>query len=135
MKNKIRVEETQFRVVPRTGVVVCNLKCDMQLQKHPAWPLLGVDIMWKEGFPKIDWSGKFRVKAKAICSPTDAFDEKKGKRIAESRAKVKMYSIANKVYKICADRLAKMSEECYKSAVTCEQARVFENDHVLELTR
>lgn len=37
----------------------------------------------------VSYDGEFTVKAKARCNNTDTFDEKKGKMIAESRAKAK----------------------------------------------
>lgn len=57
---------------------------------------------------------------KAKCAPDDTFDEVKGRRIAESRAKTKVYKAAYSLYRnIAADltnsasRFSELSEFCY----------------------
>ena len=133
MRNRVLIEKSNFHVDGANKVVVCTLECDMQLFKHPAWD--AIDSRMFKSIPYVSWNGKFIVKAKARCNATDTFDVETGKRIAESRAKAKMFNISSRVYKFCSDALTKMAKECSNSSVACEQAMMIENDHVLELTR
>lgn len=133
MRNRVLIEKSNFYVDGANKVVVCTLECDMQLFKHPAWD--AIDSRMFKSIPYVSWNGKFIVKAKARCNATDTFDVETGKRIAESRAKAKMFNISSRVYKLCSDALTKMAKECSNSSVACEQAMMIENDHVLELTR
>lgn len=134
MKSRVNITDTKFHVDMENEVVVCELKCDMQLNKHPAWTFLN-DNMWRKKFPKVSWTGEFTVKAVARCNAADTFDVEKGKRIAESRAKAKMFDIASRVYKLCADAITRISVECRNSSIICEVVEDNENNHVLELTR
>lgn len=133
MRNRVLIEKSNFYVDGANKVVICTLVCDMQLFKHPAWD--AIDSRMFKSIPYVSWNGKFIVKAKARCNATDTFDVETGKRIAESRAKAKMFNISSRVYKLCSDALTKMAKECSNSSVACEQAMMIENDHVLELTR
>ena len=133
MRNRVLIEKSNFHVDGANKVVVYTLECDMQLFKHPAWD--AIDSRMFKSIPYVSWNGKFIVKAKARCNATDTFDVETGKRIAESRAKAKMFNISSRVYKLCSDALTKMAKECSNSSVACEQAMMIENDHVLELTR
>ena len=133
MRNRVLIEKSTFYVDEANKVVICALECDMQLNKHPAWD--AIDYRMFENFPNAHRYGKFTVKAKARCNATDTFDVETGKRIAESRAKAKMFNISSRVYKLCSDALTKLAKECSNSSVACEQAMMIENDHVLELTR
>ena len=133
MRNRVLNEKSTFYVDEVNKVVVCTLECDMQLNKHPAWD--AIDYRMFENFPNAHRYGKFTVKAKARCNATDTFDVETGKRIAESRAKAKMFNISSRVYKLCSDALTKLAKECSNSSLACEQAMMIENDHVFELTR
>ena len=133
MRNRVLIEKSTFYVDKANKVVICTLECDMQLNKHPAWD--AIDYRMFKNFPNAHYYGKFTVKAKARCNATDTFDVETGKRIAESRAKAKMFNISSRVYKLCSDALTKLAKECSNSSVACEQAMMIENDHVLELTR
>lgn len=133
MRNRVLIERSNFHVDETNKVVVCTLECDMQLNKHPAWRTINSDMF--KSIPYVSWDGRFIVKAKARCNATDTFDAETGKRIAESRAKAKMFNISSRVYKLCSNALTKLAKECSNSSVACEQSMMIENDHVLELTR
>ena len=133
MRNRVLIEKSNFHVDEVNKVVVCTLECDMQLHKHPAWYAIYYKMF--KSVPYVSRDGKFIVKAKARCNTTDTFNVGTGRMIAESRAKVKMFNISSRVYKLCSDALTKLAKECSNSSVACEQAMMIENDHVLELTR
>ena len=133
MRNKVLIQKSSFHVDEANKVVVCTLECDMQLDKHPAWN--SIDCSMFKNIPHANCYGKFTVKAKARCNTIDTFSVETGKRIAESRAKAKMFNVSSRIYKLCSDALTKLAKECSNSSVACEQAMMIENDHVLELTR
>lgn len=133
MRNRVLIEKSTFYVDEVNKVVVCTLECDMQLNKHPAWD--AIDYRMFENFPNAHRYGKFTVKAKARCNATDTFDVETGKRIAESRAKAKMFNISSRVYKLCSDALTKLAKECSNSSKACEQAMMIENVRVLKLAK
>lgn len=133
MRNRVMITDTKFHVDAENKVVICELKVDMQMHKHPAW--IAIDsTMWKKKFPNVSYDGEFTVKAKARCNNTDTFDEKKGKMIAESRAKAKMFNIAWRVWRECEDALADLAQECQKTSQACVKAMDIELNHVRELS-
>lgn len=133
MRNRVLIEKSTFHVDEANKVVVCTLECDMQFHKHPSWN--AIDCKMFKSIPYVSWDGRFTVKAKARCNATDTFSVETGKRIAESRAKAKMFNISRRVYELCSDDLTRLAGECKISSQACKQAMMIENDHVLELTR
>lgn len=133
MRNRVLIEKFNFHVDEVNKIVVCKLECDMQLHKHPAWN--AIDSRMFKSIPYVSWDGKFIVKAKARCNATDTFDVETGKRIAESKAKVKMFNTAWKVYRMCEDALVDLAQECQRYSQACVKAMDIENNHVLELTK
>lgn len=133
MRNRVLIEKSSFHVDETNKVVVCTLKCNMQLDKHPAWNI--IDSKMFKSIPYVNWYGEFTVKAKARCNAVDTFNAETGKRIAESRAKAKMFSISSKVYKLCSDAITKLAKECSNSSKACEQAMMIENIRVLKLAK
>lgn len=132
MRNRVKIVKTKFHVDTENKVVVCELECDMQMSKHPAWRVIDND-MWSNKFPKINWSNTFTVKAVARCNATDTFDERTGRMIAEGRAKAKMFKIASQVWDMCDKALTKLASECAITSLACVQARTAEGLHVLKL--
>lgn len=128
MRNRVKITKASYIVNPGKKVVVCILKCDMQLQKHPAWS----DIhpkMWTN-LPFVDFDGTFRVKAVARCNGKDAFNEETGKRIAESRAKGKAFATAAKVYQEMEKYFLNCAALVNESVEACEQTVRVEKAHV-----
>lgn len=132
MKNRIHVTKTTFYVDEVNKVVICSLKCDMQMHKHPAYYCF-LDKAFKKRMPLVKWGGTFTVRAKARCNATDTFDVEKGKRLAESRAKAKMFSVAERVWQEIAQHLGNMVHECVKTAKACTLAKDIEGNHIKEL--
>ena len=134
MKNKVRILESTYKIDKKNKVVVCELKVDMQMHKNPAYYTVG-GSMWRKRLPHVDWDGQFTVRAKARCNASDTFNETIGKRIAESRAKAKMFAIAGKVWLECSTALLKESQECSKTMRACLDKRSMEIKHVEELIK
>ena len=135
MRNRTNIVTTKpvFKVDSVNKVVVCTLKCDLQLFSHPAWRCMDTDAFTKK-LPCVSHTGRFEVKAKARCNSSDIFNEETGKRIAESRAKAKMFRTAEKVYNLCNKYLLKMAMACIITERNCCQARLVEEDHIRDLT-
>lgn len=132
MKNRIHVIETTFHVDEANKVVICSLECDMQMYKHPAY-ICFTDKAFKKRMPFVRWDGTFTVKARARCNTADTFDVKKGKMLAVSRAKTKMFSVAERVWQEVRQYLGKMANECAKTTLACAAAKDIEGNHVKEL--
>lgn len=132
MKNRINIIETTFHVDEANKVVICSLECDMQMYKHPAYTCFPGEA-FKKKVPLVGWDGRFTVKAKARCNTVDTFDVKKGKMLAVSRAKVKMFSVAERVWQAVGQYLGKMANECARTTLACTIAKEIECNHVKEL--
>lgn len=133
MKNRVLITDTKFHVDTENKVVVCELKVDMQIYKNPAYYAINGN-MWRKKLPHVNWDGQFTVRAKARCNASDTFDETVGKRIAESRAKAKMFSIAQRVWGECYKVLTCYAAECSRSIQACLEAKRIEENHVKELS-
>lgn len=127
------ITDTKFHIDAENKVVICELKCNMQMHKHPAWNII-YEEMWSKRFPNVGWDGVFTVKAKARCNSIDTFDEVRGKRIAESRAKVKMFNTAWRVWRECENFLNILAYKCQKTSQACMLAMDIEKKHVMELS-
>ncbi len=132
MKNGVRIIEETYIVNQEKRVVVCVLECDMQLDKHPAWENI-YPHMWANLFPIVNMQGRFKVKAVARCSEEDPFDERTGKRIAESRAKGKAFITASKTYKEIEKFLLNCAALVHKSVEACEHTVEVEKAHIESL--
>lgn len=132
MKNRVHVIDATYYIDEVNKVVVCKLKCDMQMFKHPAYYYISRDD-YKKRFPLVSGEGTFNVVAKAKCNATDTFNVEKGKRLAESRAKAKMLHVAERVWATIAKAIAVKAEDCIKTANACLKAKNIELNHVREL--
>ena len=132
MKNRVNITQTKFYVNASQGIVVCVLQVNMQLRKHPSYETFDEDSFMKK-LPFVSRQGTFEVKGISKCNVDDVFNEELGKRIAESRAKSKAYTIAAKVYECLSDDLLKESEALTESMAACLFAGDVEDDHIKEL--
>lgn len=132
MKNRVHVLNATYYIDEVNKVVVCKLKCDMQMFRHPAYYYFTKDD-YEKRFPLVSGKGIFNVVAKARCNATDTFDVEKGKRLAESRAKAKMLHVAERVWATIAKAIAVKAEDCIKTANACLKAKNVELNHVREL--
>ena len=134
MKNSVHVSKTEYHVDKENKVVLCTLHVDTQLHKHPAWLSISREFFAKR-FPFISYDGEFIVKAKARCNKEDEFDEVIGKRIAESRAKVKAFSIARRMWASITKAMKRFTLQCSNTMHACGEAETKEREHVKELCK
>ena len=109
MKTGITFSKSKFYVNEHKKTVVCSIKVTF-----------------------IDRVIEFKGKSK--CSPEDTFDAIKGKRIAESRAKAKAYSIAERTYREYEKSLWIKLFKARKKADFCEFLTKREAIHIIELS-
>lgn len=133
MRNRIHVTNTTFHVDEVNKVVICILQCDMQMCKHSVDELYRPEKAYSKRMPLVNYNGTFTVKAKAKCNASDTFDVKIGKRLAESRAKTKMYHVAERVWIQLVQYLNNITKDCIKSAEACAIAKDIEDKHIKEL--
>lgn len=110
MKTKIEVIKTSYYVNSCKKTVVCL-----------------IEFMVKD---KIALRSRYMVKGKAKCSEEDKFDEIKGRRIAESRAKAKMYQKVSCIYKQVEKELSEMGNSYKEKSEFCALLSTKETEHV-----
>lgn len=100
-KTKVHVLETKYVQKGKTTVCILTFCLDYNLDEVLRYDdKTKLSKKWKTSFiaPPV-----FTVKGISRCMEGDTFDAVLGKRLAESRAKVGMYRIAEDVYKDVAD--------------------------------
>lgn len=132
MRNRVHVINSTYKVIPDKGIVVCILECTTGVANTPIW-MLTESQWWVKKLPNVDYRGNFTVRAKAICSKDDNFDEVIGKRIAESRAKAKAYMVAFKFWSICANKIKEIADTCTNFKKACALANIGEKEHIIQL--
>lgn len=132
MKTGVKIIREKFHVNTNAKVVVCEILCDLQTERHPAYFHLG-SLRFEKEVMRVGRNGRFRVKGIARCSNLDTFDKEKGEKIAKSRAKTKMYHIAEKVWWYYGEELNKAANQCYNTCSRCFTAKEAEKNHVKEL--
>lgn len=88
---KFRFDRTQFYVNEEKRTVVCKLTGILtgftgDFENELAGSAKNTKVAFADEFAVMEFT------AKAKCCPNDTFDEKTGKQIAESRAKMKVYA-------------------------------------------
>ena len=105
MNNKIKLtfEEPKYNVLPHLGVVVCDcnvrLSCDEKLD-NALWNYIKPDSYVK--------LLNFRARGVARTKGKDVFDEKKGKKIAYTKAQNAAYRKVRNTYIAAMNRIIKM---------------------------
>lgn len=123
MKFATQVKETYYlNEIKQT--VVCVIEAIITKAAPPAWSNNEDLYVTKE---------KVKFVGKAKCGPKDEFDHLIGRKIASSRARIKMLKRAQKeaeyYYKVCKRRAiaAKTRADIYKSTIINEQERIAEH--------
>lgn len=132
MKTKVKTEST-FIVKPEDRIIICEMKADMQL---PLSNIFYYDYhYWETKVPEVDPFGKFKVITKTRCSPNDTFNEVIGKRIAESKAKAKVFKTAKNVWNCIAKSLADSTKMAETMAKNCKIVEEIEVKHIEKLSK
>lgn len=108
MKTGIEFTSIDYSVNKEKGVVACIMRVGIYGEHH-------------------------KVIGKAKCSPEDSFDETKGRRIAESRAKKTVYKLAKNLYKEFIEIHIQCSRKFEHLAHLCDCLEKRENFHIHKL--
>lgn len=134
MKNGIKIKKIDYIVNSEEKIVVCLMKCEIRWDNGSPYVYIA-PYMWQKSLPHINRAGEFTVKAIARCNNLDTFDEKTGKRIAESRAKKKVFSTAAKFYLKLGEFYLKYITITSNVAKACLQAEEVEDSHIQALLK
>ena len=132
MKNRVRIIKKEFKVDEKDKVVVCELLFTLQLLGSKAIPNI-MDIPGRLAKEAISMGDTLVYRGKARCSSDDTFDEAVGCRIAECRAKTKMFKVARNVWKTLGDDLVERAASCHILGDACNAAMNIEKEHLKEL--
>lgn len=126
---------TKFFINEEKGTVVCKITgrlkgfgaSEIERNYFADWDVPGFeDVIWNNGEPVYIMS----FKGKAKCAADDKFNEKIGRQIAESRAKMKVYAFIQQLAQKSAEeyeraaKTARFIEEKYLNILAVEAGRV-----------
>ena len=117
---KAKIRQTTFDVNEEERTVKCILRCTLYANNRILDFLLD-EIIHKFGIPWI--YGTFEVEGTAKCHKNDIFSETVGKKIAESKAKIKLY---NKTMRIM-DRVLRLVDKLQDEFID-SQYHYYRND-------
>ena len=130
MKNRCKVLKEIYKVDEANKTVVCIINWDMQPEKSPIPFWVFTEAKCNAALMDNTSVGISK------CHPDDAFDIVKGKRIAESKAKAKMYRKAAKVWdKTFKFLTIKWLTDIHKRHSSCIMAYCGELSHIKDLDR
>ena len=133
-RNRVKILGTQFFTNAEEGVVVCVMKVDFNVIKHPAFKDMPRWVIASTYATEEERRDCIIVKGIARCSPEDTYNEELGKKIAESKAKAAAFKAAHNFYtEIMADIQLAMAE-VEKTKDACAHAMDVESNHIKELS-
>ena len=135
MKTGVTILSTKYYTNDRTTVCVIKAK----INRDMCYSLYVQDIFKRvtKGLNIEDkWPqhiGEFTVVGKSVCHPGDTYTEVLGKRIAESRAKRKLFILANKFWKRAENLIMDKAKESQKLSERCAELKEIEVRHLSNL--
>lgn len=114
-------------------VIICELTFDLDFDVRDDLIINYPEILKKQGI-NLD-PCNITVTGKAKCHDFDKFNAILGKKIAESRAKIKMFKFLNRINKFVADRLEEMHREFQCKEVNNLYCCAHENTHLNKLLK
>lgn len=99
------IKKVEYKVDTANKVVVCIITGHSKVD----WTYSNFKVTANTGNYKFDYGSLMSFKGVAKCKPTDKWDEVKGMRIAESKAKSHIYSYIGRMWK-------DMAEKCYNAS-------------------
>lgn len=132
----IEKQEYKYKVIPEKKIVVCECYVELNWYNLPQgiWNYIPSDIC-KKIFKFNDSFPKFKVRAVAKTHPNDVFNEEIGKRIAKSKANLKLYRIIEKCFAVMRNFNTKVYidiDRCHKDII---MLNVMEHNHLKELSK
>lgn len=130
MRTRVQIVERSFYVNHDKKTVTCVIKTESCTLNHPSRDYIN-SAVWETHDKALFSDHTFVGIAK--CSPLDEFNEEKGKRIAESKAKVKAFKAYNKMYTKVSDLIKNALVDVLNTALACKYASETELKHIKEL--
>ena len=135
MKSRVFIYKKETKYNEEKGTTVCILRCGIQLLKFDSGIKFTTKIINKVPLLKESRSLDFMVTGVTKCRKGDTFDKVKGARIAESKAKAKMFRTAYLFFK----ELEKALETALVRTRKYKETDLFlagkELEHVAELSK
>lgn len=131
MKSSVVILNKTTLINEKKRTVVCILKCKIITDTTNTGIFFGEDAFKKMSC--INDKLKFTVIGKAKCSKEDTFDAKLGTRIAESKAKAKMFITTGKFWSSIEENLIKVQKKIHDKVNINNILSEREAKHVEEL--
>lgn len=135
MRNRCRVLKEVYKVDEAKKTIVCILTFDMQLDKASDNLIYPLGFVANKEDVTLGQAGIYTVIGISKCHPDDTFDVVKGKRIAQSKAKLEMYRKAtvtwDSVYRNLLINVADIRKRRYNCKVSVKE----EKEHIKELSK
>lgn len=130
MRTRVQIVERSFHVNHNKKTVTCVIKTGINPYTLSSRSYIESTV-WETSNKELFRQHTFVGIAK--CSPLDNFDEEKGKRIAESKAKVKAFKAYNRMFTKVSDIIKNASIDVLNTALACRYAGETELKHIKEL--
>ena len=135
MRNRCKVLKEVYKVDEAKNTVVCILTFDMQLDKASDNLIYPLGFVANKEDVTLGQAGIYTVIGISKCHPEDTFDVVKGKRIAQSKAKLEMYRKAtvtwDSIYRNLLINVADIKKRRYNCRVSAKE----EKEHIEELSK
>lgn len=135
MRNRCKVLKEVYKVDEIKKTIVCILTFDMQIGKtdnNLVFPTAFVSNKDNVSYGK---AGVYTVIGISKCHPDDTFDVVKGKRIAQSKAKLEMYRKATVTWDSIYRNLLINVADIRKRRYNCKVSAKEEKEHIKELDK
>lgn len=130
MKNRITILNREYKIDKTKGTIVCILTCAPNFKNiDDSWSFGWGDFHpWTKKFPtyftkksrKFGWCA-FTVIGKAKCNEVDTFNEITGRRIAESKARLKAYKVGEYIWECFQNMFEDYLYACIKTKEACKE--------------
>lgn len=135
MRNRCKVLKEVYKVDETKKTIVCILTFDMQLLKSSTTLVYPTAFISEKEDVSYGKAGVYTVVGISKCHPDDTFDVIKGKRIAQSRAKLEMYRKAtvtwDSIYRNLLINVADIRNRRYNCMVSAKE----EKAHIKDLDK
>lgn len=121
---------TFFRQTGTTTEAECV--CRLQFEKIGINPY-GAWKIYSERFPFINKNGKFVVTGKSVLKEGDIYSSETGKYLAESRAQIKAYFIADRVFEMVKNDILETVGMLNTAQNNCYINMVDGDEHIVDL--
>lgn len=120
---KIRFTKTEYIIKEKEGIVVCFMDWERSYTNPYSNIYTNVDLPFYD-----------TIRTVARCHPEDKFDIRKGKYIAESKAKRAVYKKASKAIRQYSEEIKADLDRLLESADCYEKYALRESEHIMDVS-